>query len=70
MHIQARGGIYSEGPMKEMEFGDRYLRAVLNFIGITDVQSIFVEGMAQFPDEAEAIKQNAIKQAEQAAKNF
>jgi FMN-dependent NADH-azoreductase len=70
VHIQARGGIYSEEPMKEMEFGDRYLRAVLSFIGITDVQSIFVEGMAQFPNEAEAIKQNAIKKAEQAAKNF
>ncbi|EZP76790.1 NAD(P)H dehydrogenase (quinone) [Parageobacillus genomosp. 1] len=70
LHIQARGGIYSEEPMKEMEFGDRYLRAIFSFIGITDVQSIIVEGMAQFPNEAEAIKQNAIKQAEQAAKNF
>jgi FMN-dependent NADH-azoreductase len=70
LHIQARGGIYSEEPMKDMEFGDRYLRAIFSFIGMTDVQSIFVEGMAQFPNEAEAIKQNAIKQAEQIAKNF
>lgn len=70
VHIQARGGIYSEGPTKEVEFGDRYLRAVLGFIGITDVQSVIVEGMAQFPNEAESIKENAIKRAEQVAKNF
>jgi FMN-dependent NADH-azoreductase len=70
VHIQARGGIYSEAPMKEMEFGDRYLKAVLGFIGITDVQSIIVEGMAQFPNEAEGIKEKAIKQAQEVAKNF
>ncbi|WP_044747755.1 FMN-dependent NADH-azoreductase [Bacillus alveayuensis] len=70
VHIQARGGIYSEGPAKEMEFGDRYLKAVLGFIGITDVQSVIAEGMAAFPNEAEGIKEKAIKQAEEVAKNF
>jgi FMN-dependent NADH-azoreductase len=70
VHIQARGGIYSEAPMNEFEFGDRYLKAVLGFIGITDVQSIIVEGMAQFPNEAEGIKEKAIKQAQEVAKNF
>jgi FMN-dependent NADH-azoreductase len=70
VHIQARGGVYSEGPAKEMEFGDRYLKAVLGFIGITDVQSVIAEGMAAFPNEAEGIKEKAIKQAEEVAKNF
>jgi FMN-dependent NADH-azoreductase len=70
VHIQARGGIYSEGPAKEMEFGDRYLKAVLGFIGITDIQSVIAEGMAAFPNEAEGIKEKAIKQAEEVAKNF
>ncbi|GMB09601.1 FMN-dependent NADH-azoreductase [Thermolongibacillus altinsuensis] len=70
VHIQARGGIYSEGPAKDMEFGDRYLKAVLGFIGITNVQSIIVEGMAAFPNEAEGIKEKAIKQAQEVAKNF
>lgn len=70
LHIQARGGIYSEGPAKEMEFGDRYLRAVLAFVGITDVQTIAVEGMNAFPNEAESIKQQAIERAKEAAKQF
>jgi FMN-dependent NADH-azoreductase len=70
VHIQARGGIYSEGPAKEVEFGDRYMRAIFQFIGITDVQSIIVEGMAQMPNEAESIKQKAISKAQEAAKKF
>jgi len=63
-------GIYSEGPAKELEFGDRYLRAILAFVGITDVQTIAVEGMNAFPNEAESIKQQAIERAKEAAKQF
>jgi len=70
VHVQARGGVYSEGPAKELEFGDRYLRAVLSFIGITDVQTIAVEGMAAAPDQAGAIKQKAIAQAQDLANSF
>jgi FMN-dependent NADH-azoreductase len=70
VHIQARGGVYSEGPAKDFEFGDRYLRTVLGFLGITDVQSVIAEGMAQMPQEAESIKQKAIERAKEVAKNF
>ncbi|HAQ08612.1 MAG TPA: FMN-dependent NADH-azoreductase [Bacillus bacterium] len=70
IHIQARGGIYSEGPAKEMEFGDRYLRTVLGFMGITDVETIAIEGMAAMPDQAQDIKQQAIQRANELAKQF
>jgi len=70
VHIQARGGVYSEGPAREMEFGDRYWRAVMHFIGITDVASVIAEGMAQKPDEAEAIKAQAVERAREVAKQF
>jgi FMN-dependent NADH-azoreductase len=70
VHIQARGGIYSEGPAKEMEFGDRYIRAILTFVGVPDIESIIVEGMAQMPNEAENIKARAIEKAKDVAKNF
>jgi FMN-dependent NADH-azoreductase len=53
-----------------MEFGDKYLRAVMSFLGITDFESVIVEGMNQFPDEAESIKAKAIERAKQAAKAF
>jgi FMN-dependent NADH-azoreductase len=70
VHIQARGGIYSEGPGVEMEFGDRYLRAVLTFIGITDIETIAVEGMAFMPEKANEIQEMAIVHAKEVAKRF
>ncbi|MES2071399.1 MAG: FMN-dependent NADH-azoreductase [Pseudomonadota bacterium] len=42
----SRGGVYSEGPAKAMDFHETYLRAVLGFIGITDIQFIHTEGVA------------------------
>lgn len=42
VHIQARGGMYSEGPAKEMEFGDRYLRTISNSSGLqTSILSLW-----------------------------
>lgn len=70
VHIQARGGVYSEGPAQENEFGDRYLKAILAFLGVASVESVIVEGMGQFPDKAEEIKQKAIKYAKDVAKRF
>ncbi|CAM3725408.1 FMN-dependent NADH-azoreductase [Mesobacillus thioparans] len=70
LHIQARGGIYSEGTAKEMEFGDRYLRTVLAFMGVEDAETLAIEGMAAMPDKAEEIKQQAIQRANELAKQF
>ncbi|TJY40707.1 FMN-dependent NADH-azoreductase [Cohnella pontilimi] len=70
LHIQARGGVYSEGPAKEIEFGDRFLRAIFQFIGITDADTLVIEGMAQMPDKAQQIKEKAISGAADKAKWF
>lgn len=70
IHIQARGGIYSEGALAAMENGDRYMHTIFKFLGITDVQSLFVEGMGQLPEEAERIKRDSIRQAQAAAIPF
>ena len=45
LHIQASGGVYSEGPAAAMESGHRYLRVIMAFFGITESQGIFVEGI-------------------------
>lgn len=70
VHIHASGGIYSSGPAREFEFGNRYMVALLSFLGIPDVKSIIVEGMAQAPEKAEEIKAKAIEQAKQIAVDF
>lgn len=51
--VVARGGIYSEGPMKALNFQDTYLKAALGFIGLSDIEVIMVEGVA-FGAEAAA----------------
>lgn len=48
----ARGGVYSQGPGKSLDFHETYLRAVLAFIGLTDVQFVHTEGLALGPDAA------------------
>jgi FMN-dependent NADH-azoreductase len=42
----ARGGVYTQGPAESMDFQEPYLRAILGFIGLTDVTFIHVEGLA------------------------
>lgn len=51
--VQASGGIYSEGAMKAANFQDTYLKHVLGFIGVTDVEVIHIEGIAYGPQAAE-----------------
>lgn len=70
VHIQARGGVYSSGPAADFELGDRYLNTVLSFIGISDKQSIIVEGMNATPDKAAEIKATAIIKAKEVAQSF
>jgi FMN-dependent NADH-azoreductase len=46
----SRGGVYSHGPAKSMDFHETYLRGVLGFIGLTDVTFIHTEGLAMGED--------------------
>ncbi|MBB5324933.1 FMN-dependent NADH-azoreductase [Anoxybacillus tepidamans] len=70
LHIQARGGFYSEGPAAEMEMGHRYLGAVMQFFGVPSFEGLFVEGHAAMPDKAQEIKENAIARAKDLAHTF
>ena len=44
--VLARGGVYSDGPAKPLDFQEPYLRAILGFIGLTDIDVVSVEGVA------------------------
>ncbi len=44
--VLSRGGVYSAGPAKPFDFQEPYLRTILGFIGITEVEVIRVEGTA------------------------
>lgn len=69
LHIQASGNVFSEGPAKSFEHGVSYLRSVLNFLGVQDVEAILVEGTANTA-AAHHIKAKAIECAKEIAKSF
>jgi FMN-dependent NADH-azoreductase len=48
--VRASGGIYTEGAAKPLNFQDPYLKVILGFIGITDVETIHIEGIAYGPE--------------------
>lgn len=70
VNISARGGDYSSPQAKEYEMGDRYLRTVFAFFGITDFTSIFADEVDVIGNDVEAILDKAIKEAEEIARNF
>jgi FMN-dependent NADH-azoreductase len=45
--VTSRGGVYSQGAGKAMDFHETYLRGVLGFIGLTDITFIHTEGLAR-----------------------
>jgi FMN-dependent NADH-azoreductase len=70
LHIQASGGIYSHGPAEGLNFAPKYLQAIGTFFGITDFQTLFIEGHAAQPEKAESIKQEAVQKAANIAQSF
>jgi FMN-dependent NADH-azoreductase len=41
--VESRGGLYSEGPAKAIDFQEPYLRQLFRFIGVSDVTFIHAE---------------------------
>jgi len=70
VHIVARGGAYSEGPAAAFEMGDRYLKTIFGFFGITDFTTIAADKLDVMGEDVEAIIENAIKEAQTTAKEF
>ena len=65
--VVASGGVYSEGPAAPLDHAVPYLKSVLGFLGITDVEVIRIEGVAMGPDVAEKAVAAASTQAAQYA---
>lgn len=55
----SRGGIYSQGAAAAMDFQESYLRTVLGFLGISDIEFVRAEGVNMSPDH----KANAVQSA-------
>ncbi|MFB2604492.1 FMN-dependent NADH-azoreductase, partial [Rhizobium phaseoli] len=51
--VLTSGGVYSQGPAAPLNHAVPYLKSVFGFLGITDVETIYVEGLAFGPEAAE-----------------
>ena len=65
LHIQSNGGFY-EGK----DFASQYIKAILNFIGVDQVDGLFIEGIDHFPDRAEELLNTAMTKATEYGKTF
>jgi len=70
VHIVSRGGGYSEEPMSNYEMGDRYLRTLFGFLGITDFTTIAAENLDSHLGDPDSILNKAIEEAKNKAKDF
>ncbi len=57
--VEARGGLYSEGPAQAADFQEAYLRHLLGFIGLTDVSFVRAEKIGYGPDARDEAIQGA-----------
>ncbi|MFA7637066.1 MAG: FMN-dependent NADH-azoreductase [Monoglobales bacterium] len=70
VNIVTRGGDYGSGPAAAFEMGDRYLKTIFGFLGITDFRTIAANGLDIIGNDVNAIIEKAISEAKEVAKDF
>ncbi|WP_409294618.1 FMN-dependent NADH-azoreductase [Peribacillus sp. SCS-26] len=68
--IEARGGVYSEGPAADVQHTESFFKTVMGFIGIQNVQTVLIEGVNLDPSKAEEITAAASEEARTLAGKF
>ncbi|WP_276913770.1 FMN-dependent NADH-azoreductase [Aneurinibacillus aneurinilyticus] len=68
--LNARGGVYSEGPAAEIEMAVKYVASMISFFGVKDIETVVIEGHNQFPDKAEEIIATGLEKAVKVASTF
>lgn len=67
VHIVSRGGEYANAPY---EMGDRYLRTILGFFGISDIETIAVENVDVIGVNVEEKVEEGIRKAKSLLEKF
>lgn len=67
VHIVSRGGAYNNSPY---EMGDRYLRTILGFFGIKDIETIAIDNLDVIGVNVEEKVEEGIEKATSLAKKF
>lgn len=67
VYIVSRGGNYENAPF---EMGERYLRTIFGFFGITDMETISAENLDGIPEKASDVVEEAKQRAKALASTF
>lgn len=70
VNITTRGGAYSSGIAAEMEMGDRYLKTILGFMGVTDYTTMADDQLDVMGVDVDAVIAKTIEEAGEFAKTF
>ncbi len=70
LFVAARGGFYDKPPASEIEMGERYVRTIMGFFGISDFTAVAANGLDVQGQNVKAIMQAAVAKAEIFAKTF
>ena len=70
LHIQSAGGVYNHVNGEVTDFGSAYLEHMMNFFGIENFTSLYIDGADAFPDKKEEIMALAKERAEKIAADF
>ncbi|HSJ38926.1 MAG TPA: FMN-dependent NADH-azoreductase [Planococcus sp. (in: firmicutes)] len=68
--LNARGGVYSTPEMAPSEMSVNYVRMIMNFFGIEDIEEVIIEGHNMYPDKAHEIIEDGMKRVEEMAQSF
>lgn len=67
--IESRGGLYSDGPARAIDFQEPYLRHLLGFMGIEDITFVHAEKTGYGPEARTAAIDGARRQIAALAEN-
>lgn len=70
VYFVTRGGDYSTPPFSDFELGERYLRTILGFMGITDFTTFAADNMDRSSTDVDAVVAQYIDKAAQFAATF
>lgn len=70
VYISARGGRYDAPPMSNFEFGERYVKTILTFLGVEKYTAICADGVDIAGADVKEIVGSAIDKAQKLAEIF
>lgn len=70
LYVTSSGSIFSTGPLESFEMGARYIKTILGFFGVYDVEVLAAEGVDMGSTDTDETVESAINKGKEIAKKF